>query len=404
MLAWSASPSTNPKLSGDMNPQSNASTAKPKVAILTQYYFPSKRSGGPPKSLRNRVTHSEGIDFCIITSNRDAGCTKPHAYPYKGKVRVDGALVHYIPPRSFSAIFNAWRDVLRADFVWVNSLHSIRFAIVPILLLQLTHLRRSVIVSPRGELIPEHVAQHTWRKKLWHAIVRHSGIARRINWLATAPRELPGIAAVFPKATILLSPEIPPSLQERYLPRVPSDPLRVLYLGRVAPLKGLLHAVESIAQMESSVRLSIAGAVHDHRYGENVRQRARALGVEDRLEWLGTVPPDDVPNLLGAHDLLISPTAGESFGHSIAESLSLGRPVFVTDTTPWSFAADTGAIVIIDSEKPAETARLMDDFSRLPPSEILRRQGEAMRASKANLSDGPSFERLIYTLLERRTG
>lgn len=47
-----------------------------------------------------------------------------------------------------------------------------------------------------------------------------------------------------------------------------------------------------------------------------------------------------VPDKLAEYDLFFLPTLGENFGHVIAEALSSGLPVLISDTTPWRDLAE----------------------------------------------------------------
>jgi glycosyltransferase involved in cell wall biosynthesis len=61
-------------------------------------------------------------------------------------------------------------------------------------------------------------------------------------------------------------------------------------------------------------------------YPETLRQRASALGLSDRVTFLGI--RDDIPNLLAGLDVLVhTPTAPEPFGRVLAEAMAVGRPV-----------------------------------------------------------------------------
>ncbi|MFC7195152.1 glycosyltransferase [Halosimplex aquaticum] len=45
---------------------------------------------------------------------------------------------------------------------------------------------------------------------------------------------------------------------------------------------------------------------------EQLQARARELGVADRVEWVGLVPHDEVPRMLGETDVAVSPSATSS--------------------------------------------------------------------------------------------
>jgi glycosyltransferase involved in cell wall biosynthesis len=56
--------------------------------------------------------------------------------------------------------------------------------------------------------------------------------------------------------------------------------------------------------------------------------RIRSAGLAERVDFLGL--RDDVPDILGASDALISPTRYESYGLGVLEAMCCGLPSFVT--------------------------------------------------------------------------
>ncbi len=64
-------------------------------------------------------------------------------------------------------------------------------------------------------------------------------------------------------------------------------------------------------------------------YAAQLRQRAQALGIADRVTFLGA--RDDVPEILAALDVLVHcPVAPEPFGRVLAEAMAVGCPVVAT--------------------------------------------------------------------------
>jgi glycosyltransferase involved in cell wall biosynthesis len=80
------------------------------------------------------------------------------------------------------------------------------------------------------------------------------------------------------------------------------------------------------------------------------------------------------------HDVMLFPTAGESFGHVIAESLFCGRPVVCTDRTPWTAIVQTGGGEIVGSLDPLDWARSIDQWARVSNAELEERQRMASGA------------------------
>jgi glycosyltransferase involved in cell wall biosynthesis len=53
------------------------------------------------------------------------------------------------------------------------------------------------------------------------------------------------------------------------------------------------------------------------------------------VKLLSDVPHHRLEEMLTAHHLFCLPTQGENFGHAIFEALAAGRPVLISDQTPW---------------------------------------------------------------------
>ncbi|MBK9677725.1 MAG: glycosyltransferase [Saprospiraceae bacterium] len=60
-----------------------------------------------------------------------------------------------------------------------------------------------------------------------------------------------------------------------------------------------------------------------------------SLPANIAVTFLGGLPHDVINDILAKHHLFILPTLGENYGHAIIEALSVGRPVLISDQTPW---------------------------------------------------------------------
>jgi glycosyltransferase involved in cell wall biosynthesis len=105
---------------------------------------------------------------------------------------------------------------------------------------------------------------------------------------------------------------------------VHTRPFRFVLLGLFHPSKGQLEAVESLAQVRAQgvdARLVLAGGGND----AAVRERIRALGVEEAVELPGFVD-DPFAVLLRAHALL-NCSRHEAMGRTTWEAMACGLPV-----------------------------------------------------------------------------
>jgi glycosyltransferase involved in cell wall biosynthesis len=68
----------------------------------------------------------------------------------------------------------------------------------------------------------------------------------------------------------------------------------------------------------------------DKKYRRELRRLARVLGLGDRTLWLDWA--DDLPSLLAALDVYVSPSHSESFGIATLEAMAAGIPIVATRT------------------------------------------------------------------------
>jgi D-inositol-3-phosphate glycosyltransferase len=123
-----------------------------------------------------------------------------------------------------------------------------------------------------------------------------------------------------------------------------NDEKVILFTGRLERLKGvetLIHALAAILDCRTrrDVRLMVLGAdssngileggVHG---GERARLEALAveIGVDDRVDFLGTVNHDDLPAYYSLADVCAVPSYSESFGLVAVEAAACGTPVIAS--------------------------------------------------------------------------
>lgn len=188
------------------------------------------------------------------------------------------------------------------------------------------------------------------------------------------------------RQVVELSPEVEAKLQVVYmgledpgppLP-LPSGPV-LLCLGRLVEDKGFDRAVDVFARLATrwpDLELRIAGEGPDL---ASLEQRAQALGVTERVTFLGPVAPQAVPALLAAASLVLLPSRTEALPLVGIESALAGRPAVAMDVGGMSEAVldgETGALVPagdIPAFASAVEALLRD------PEELARR-GRAARS------------------------
>jgi len=119
--------------------------------------------------------------------------------------------------------------------------------------------------------------------------------------------------------------------------RAPGAPARLLYVGRIAPEKGveiLLDAFGKIREALPGVPPTLTIAGYDYRggvYGDRFRSRVEAASYASAVTFAGHVPYGPALfDLYDAHDVLVLPSFTEGFPQVVLEAMARGVPVVAT--------------------------------------------------------------------------
>ena len=166
---------------------------------------------------------------------------------------------------------------------------------------------------------------------------------------------------------------------------------RDLLLGVVAqlsPWKGQGTAIEALGLLRGEgvdAHLLLIGSTKfrdratrfdNEAYVARLRERVRALGLEQRVSWLGE--REDVPQLMRALDVLLLPSAQEPFGRALIEAMALAVPVIATDVGgPPEIVRDGREGLLVAPDRPGAWAAAIATLARDP--QLRARMGEAGR-------------------------
>ncbi|RDI72983.1 glycosyltransferase family 4 protein [Halopelagius longus] len=104
----------------------------------------------------------------------------------------------------------------------------------------------------------------------------------------------------------------------------------VFFVGRHTDQKGIAHLVYALDRLRrDDVTLVMGGSGH---LTDQLKRFAELLGVEDRIEWVGYVPEEELGDYYASADLFVSPSLSEPFGITIVEALSVGTRVVATES------------------------------------------------------------------------
>jgi phosphatidylinositol alpha-mannosyltransferase len=114
----------------------------------------------------------------------------------------------------------------------------------------------------------------------------------------------------------------------------------ILFVGRIEPRKGLQFLIDALPDIKEDfpkVKLTVAGG------GYKGMRLSVPEEIKDSIEFLGFVPPTDLPRIFSKASVFVSPAiTGESFGIVLLESMATQTPVIASDIPGYRCVIEDG--------------------------------------------------------------
>lgn len=313
---------------------------KKNILICIDWFIPAYKAGGPIQSVANMVTHLKNeFDFWIYTSNRDLSeILDLNPESLNRWIKKDGInIMHADSSHQNSKVLKQLLKTHNFDRVYLNSLFSLKFSILPIILAKKLNIK--IILAPRGMLGEGALAIKSYKKKWFLKIFKTIGFYKNIIWHATDESELCEIKMHFGnKSTVLVAPNLSKKIKE-LKPKKNKQKgfLKLFFLSRIAIKKNLLGAIQIFSLLPKSVTIefTIIGPIDEIKYWKECQSKLRDLPNNVKVSYLGAIPNHELTTTLNDQHVMILPTQHENFGHVIMESWQVGCPVIISKHTPW---------------------------------------------------------------------
>lgn len=313
---------------------------KKKILVCTDWFTPAFRAGGPIRSVENLARLlSDKADIYIYTGDRDLNDTASFENVVLNEWvdHAPGIKVYYTSQENqdrkhFRELINA----VRPDALYINSMFSKNFAIQPVM--ESRKLKGvKTVVSPRGMLRSSALAYKWLKKKLFLFTARMSKIFGHVHFHATDEQEVIDIKEqISADASVTCIHNVPaaPDVEMQFIEKE-TGALKIIFTGRIHPIKNLHLLLEALRTVKSKIHCSLVGVMEDKAYWKRCEQIIQQLPAHIFV----SPPVEETPAQLAArtrqHHLYVLPTQGENFGHAIFEAMCCGRPVLISDQTPW---------------------------------------------------------------------
>ncbi len=173
----------------------------------------------------------------------------------------------------------------------------------------------------------------------------------------------------------------------------------LIFVGRVIEQKGLVVLFEAMDQLipeRPGLRLTVVG---DGPHRQALADRAAAMGLGDRVDFVGAKSQDEVVEILAEADLFVLPSYAEGVPVVVMEALGSGLPVVATFVGGMAELVEDGVTGFL--VRPTDPDQLADRIGRLVDDPELRRKlGRAGRDKVATQFDASAEARRLGSLFD----
>lgn len=311
------------------------------ILVFADWFEPGYKAGGPIRSCVHFVQQMrDAYNIYVFTTDRDLNETAP--YPnIKADAWVEhdkGIKVFYCSPQQLS--WNHIRTQIKSinpDFIYLNSMYSRYFTIYPLLMRRLGLIKSKIVLAPRGMLKESAVQFKSGKKKVFLTAFRQMGVHRFIHFHATDTTEVNDVQTYFGKAAqVTMASNFSGTIKD-YPGSIVKQvgELSVVFIGRLHPVKNLDFLLRVLKPVRGNITLTIVGNAEDEAYVNQCKSIINDFPVQIKVRFAGEIPNNKVGEIIAQHHIFALPTQGENFGHAIFEALAVGKPVLISDQTPW---------------------------------------------------------------------
>ena len=350
-----------------------------RICLVSSSFHPATFYGGPISATwgLSKKLAENGYEIYVSTTNANGdeklSVESNHFLEKENHVFVKYYNEQIINKFSFSFLFGIWFDIKKSDIVYIQYLfhYTVLFS-----LLFSVFQKKKIVVCPRGSF-----SFFTLNNKfiliklLWlNFFVRP--FLKKIIWQACSYLEEKDILNKFPNAdvkvindgidyeafqnSILVSRN---ELLNKFTGITFNDVSNIFFsMGRLHKIKGfdvLIDAFNLLLEKDKYAKLIIAGA--DDGVWRKLKNQINKLNLGSSVFLIGAVNFEDKKLLFNNCDYFTLASEFESFGIVIAEALSCGKPVVISNKTPWKDIQINNCGILADNEKNS----FSDAFSKI---------------------------------------
>ena len=339
-----------------------------KICLVSHSFYPATFYGGPifaTWELAKRLSES-GIEVFVSTTNANG---KKRLFVEKDNYikQQDNFFIKYYHEEivnrfSVSYYLGIWKDIREVDLVYVQYLYHYT---VLLAVLAAFIYKKKIIIAPRGAFSYFSLNnKFVFLKRLYLLFI---GLFRKnIKWQASSYLEKKDILRFSSDIDVnIVNDGIEfnffqdykrinrVDLVEKFTGKKFQEVSYIFFsMGRLHSIKGfdiIIDAFKFLVQDFPAAKLLIAGS--DDGIEHDLRRQIKELSLCDSVFLIGEVLDENKSTVLNNSDFFTLCSHFESFGIVIAEALSCGKPVIISNKTPWKDIEENYCGMFVNNDK-----------------------------------------------------
>jgi glycosyltransferase involved in cell wall biosynthesis len=347
-----------------------------RILFVSPSFYPAFHYGGPifiNRSFCEAMARHKNVQVEVLTTDSNGPGQRINTGAV-GQNHPDSYEITYcrrrLPPDiAPGLLLRLFRKIQRADFVHMNGVYS--FTTIPTLAF-CRLMKKPVAWSTMGALQRWDGSTRKEMKAGWERICNSLCEPDRVLMHVTSEEEKVESLEKIPRASALIlrnGIEIPKL--DGVLPSHRGDTLRLLYIGRLHPIKGIENLLAAMTMVKRNVHLAICGE-GEPAYEARLRSLVTELKLEKLVRFHGRVDGELKEQHFRTADLCVAPSFKEAFCTVVLESLARAVPVIASHGIPWERVVEKGCGLWVRNE-PEDLAAAIDRAASMPLAEMGRR-------------------------------
>ncbi len=339
-----------------------------RICLVSASFYPATFYGGPISATwdLSKKLAEKGVEVYVSTTN--ANGDKKLDIPVNQFIKKENIFIKYyneqiINKFSLAFLLGIWSDIKKSDVVYIQYLFH--YTVLISLLFSVIQ-NKKIIICPRGSFSNFTLSNKlSFFKSIW-LFVFIQPFYKKVIWQASSYLEEVDILRRLPKAKVeIINDGVDFSsfqnaeqisrenLVEKFTEKSFQEVSRLfLSMGRLHKIKRfdvLIDAFGLYQKEDENAKLIIAGG--DDGEEKNLKSQIKNLELESSIFLIGKVDFDEKKLVLNNCDYFTLASEFESFGIVIAEALSCGKAIVLSNKTPWKDLEKNNCGILAENKK-----------------------------------------------------